>query len=159
MANIKISKEYEWDFHFRNDTVALYAAITWRQTLLQLKVRKCRSPASTPPRHDQNKLADGVRWAVSQCREDAVHGAKANALCMDFRRITTWKINGCNLFFTTIPPYYNTSLALCSVNFSDNCFQNRGKYEAGFSDRLLLRNDAVPTLMGFPGSQHVSMLY
>ncbi|XP_030605848.1 uncharacterized protein LOC115794460 [Archocentrus centrarchus] len=53
--------------------------------------------------------------------------------------------------FTTIPQQYNPNLLLCSLHFTENCFLNRAQFNAGFSRRLVLRDGAVPTLVGKSG--------
>ncbi|KAL0993873.1 hypothetical protein UPYG_G00114990 [Umbra pygmaea] len=40
---------------------------------------------------------------------------------------------------------------LCSVHFTEDCFLNQQQFNSGFSQRLVLKDSAVPTLSGQPG--------
>ncbi|KAF1388886.1 hypothetical protein PFLUV_G00067520 [Perca fluviatilis] len=53
--------------------------------------------------------------------------------------------------FGTIPQDYNPNLVLCSVHFTEDCFLNLQQFNSGFSNRLILKDRAVPTLSGHPG--------
>ena len=38
------------------------------------------------------------------------------------------------------------SVLVCSLHFDDDCFINKAQFDAGFADRLMLKNGAVPTI-------------
>ncbi|KAF1389903.1 hypothetical protein PFLUV_G00052410 [Perca fluviatilis] len=50
--------------------------------------------------------------------------------------------------FGTIPQDYNPNLMLCSAHFTEDCFLNLQQFNSGFSNRLILKDSAVPTLSG-----------
>ncbi|XP_045907473.1 uncharacterized protein LOC123972204 isoform X4 [Micropterus dolomieu] len=52
--------------------------------------------------------------------------------------------------FNTVPQDYSPNLLLCSNHFREDCFLNRQQYNSGFAQRLVLKDDATPTLFG-PG--------
>lgn len=53
--------------------------------------------------------------------------------------------------FTTLPADYNPNLSLCSLHFTEDCFLNLAQFNAGYSKRLVLKDGAVPTLLGQNG--------
>lgn len=59
--------------------------------------------------------------------------------------------------FPDLPPQHNTNINLCALHFTDESFVNRAQYNAGFSARLLLKEGAVPTLLGHSGPSVVSV--
>lgn len=61
--------------------------------------------------------------------------------------------------FSEIPEHFSPNLTVCSAHFSANCFLNQAQYNAGFSKKLLIKDTAVPTLLGLiPNPQGVSKL-
>lgn len=65
--------------------------------------------------------------------------------------------------FITVPERYNPTIALCPKHFTKDSFQNLGAYNAGYCQKLLLKDGAVPTLSGHSDiceaePQHVSVL-
>ncbi|XP_036931467.1 uncharacterized protein LOC119006642 isoform X7 [Acanthopagrus latus] len=48
----------------------------------------------------------------------------------------------------TIPQQYSPKLVLCSHHFTEDCFENHAQFKAGYSKRLILREGAVPTVLG-----------
>ncbi len=41
----------------------------------------------------------------------------------------------------------STDLVFCSLNFTADLFTNKAQFDAGFSKRLKLKDDAVPTIL------------
>ncbi|XP_038575012.1 uncharacterized protein LOC119902735 [Micropterus salmoides] len=52
--------------------------------------------------------------------------------------------------FSRIPQGHLPNLFLCSLHFTEDCFVNRPQFDAGFCQRLVLKDGSVPTL-GRPG--------
>ncbi len=48
--------------------------------------------------------------------------------------------------FDYVPDNYNPNLALCAAHFTEDSFQNLHEFNAGFTQKLLLKHGAVPTL-------------
>ncbi|KAM8735506.1 uncharacterized protein AB9X84_023933 [Acanthopagrus schlegelii] len=48
----------------------------------------------------------------------------------------------------TIPQQYSPKLVLCSHHFTEDCFENHAQFKAGYSKRLILKEGAVPTVLG-----------
>ncbi|XP_051761736.1 piggyBac transposable element-derived protein 4-like isoform X2 [Ctenopharyngodon idella] len=48
--------------------------------------------------------------------------------------------------FNSVPDNYNPNLAVCAAHFTEDSFQNLHEFNAGFAQRLLLKDGAVPTL-------------
>ncbi len=40
-----------------------------------------------------------------------------------------------------------SNLALCSLNLTADSITNKAQFDAGFSERLKLKDDAVPTIL------------
>jgi len=62
--------------------------------------------------------------------------------------------------YNAVPQRYNPKVRLCSAHFTKDSFLNLGEYNAGYTQRLLLKNGAVPTLVrqyGASSSKLVSM--
>ncbi|XP_057187839.1 piggyBac transposable element-derived protein 4-like [Triplophysa rosa] len=53
-----------------------------------------------------------------------------------------------HFIFNTVPERYNPTTSLCPKHFTKDSFQNLGAYNAGYSQKLLLKDGAVPTLSG-----------
>ncbi|XP_073693994.1 uncharacterized protein [Garra rufa] len=49
--------------------------------------------------------------------------------------------------FSNRPNHLSVNAHVCSVHFSDDCFENKLQYDAGFARTLTLKNQAVPTLL------------
>ncbi len=63
-----------------------------------------------------------------------------------------------NIICNEVPDHVCKNLVLCSLNFTTDSFTNKAQFDAGFSERLKLKDDAVltildPTVM----SQHTSV--
>ncbi|XP_070691873.1 uncharacterized protein [Pempheris klunzingeri] len=50
--------------------------------------------------------------------------------------------------FSKIPQDFSPKLGVCSAHFSSDCFINQAQFNAGFAKKLLIRDTAVPTLLG-----------
>ncbi|XP_048053344.1 E3 ubiquitin-protein ligase TRIM39-like isoform X2 [Megalobrama amblycephala] len=50
------------------------------------------------------------------------------------------------------PQPYSPKVRLCAEHFTKDSFLNLGEYNAGYTQRLLLKNGAVPTLVGQSGA-------
>ncbi|XP_077063253.1 uncharacterized protein LOC143715388 isoform X3 [Siphateles boraxobius] len=48
--------------------------------------------------------------------------------------------------FNSVPHNYDPNLALCAAHFMEESFHNLGEFNAGFAQRLVLKDGAVPTL-------------
>lgn len=60
--------------------------------------------------------------------------------------------------FTIIPEDYNPNLSLCSLHFTEGCFLNLAQFNAGYSKRLVLKDGAVPSLLGQPGHSGLQLV-
>ncbi|XP_050964151.1 uncharacterized protein LOC127164327 [Labeo rohita] len=49
--------------------------------------------------------------------------------------------------FSKRPSHFSVNAHVCSVHFTDDCFENKLQYDAGFARTLLLKNQAVPTIL------------
>lgn len=63
--------------------------------------------------------------------------------------------------FNSVPQNYYPNLALCAAHFTEESFHNLREFNAGFAQRLVLKDGAVPTLKteAVYGQQAVSMTY
>ncbi len=52
-----------------------------------------------------------------------------------------------NFIFIFIPDRVSKKLVICSLNFPEDSFINKAQFDAGFSERLKLKDDAVPTIL------------
>ncbi|XP_042577198.1 piggyBac transposable element-derived protein 4-like isoform X3 [Cyprinus carpio] len=50
--------------------------------------------------------------------------------------------------FKTVPEKYNSYIALCAAHFTDDSFLNVREFNAGFAQKLVMKDGAVPTLRG-----------
>lgn len=50
--------------------------------------------------------------------------------------------------FSEIPQNFSSTISVCSKHFSSDCFVNLAQFNAGFCKTLLIKADAVPTLLG-----------
>lgn len=48
--------------------------------------------------------------------------------------------------FNSVPADYNANLAICAAYFTEDRFKNLHEFNAGFVQRLFLKDEAVPTL-------------
>ncbi len=49
--------------------------------------------------------------------------------------------------FNEVPDSISKNLVLCSFHFSADLFTNKAQFDAGFSERLKLKDDAVLTIL------------
>ncbi|XP_067298892.1 piggyBac transposable element-derived protein 4-like isoform X2 [Pseudorasbora parva] len=49
--------------------------------------------------------------------------------------------------YNAVPDQYSPKVRLCAAHFTKDCFLNLGEYNAGYTQRLLLKHGAVPTLV------------
>ncbi|XP_067259791.1 piggyBac transposable element-derived protein 4-like isoform X1 [Chanodichthys erythropterus] len=54
--------------------------------------------------------------------------------------------------YNAVPDQYSPKVRLCAAHFTKDSFLNLGEYNAGYTQRLLLKNGAVPTLVGQSGA-------
>ncbi len=52
-----------------------------------------------------------------------------------------------NFIFIDAPDHISKNLVLCSLNFIVDTFTNKAQSDAEFSERLKLKDDAVPTIL------------
>jgi len=67
-----------------------------------------------------------------------------------------------HFIFNSVPNKYQPNLALCASHFTEESFHNLCEFNAGFAQRLVLKDGAVPTLrreavVNWP--KRVSMIY
>ncbi len=51
-----------------------------------------------------------------------------------------------NFIFNEDPDQISKNLVLCSLHFTTNSFTNKAQFDVGFSKRLKLKDNAVPTI-------------
>lgn len=64
--------------------------------------------------------------------------------------------------FNSVPENYNPHVKLCAAHFAKDSFLNLNQFNAGFAQRLFLKDGAVPSLSGegvVYGPQPVSVFY
>ncbi len=64
--------------------------------------------------------------------------------------------------FNSVPDNYNPNVAVCAAHFTEDSFQNLHQFNTGFTQRLLLKHGAVPTLKAeasVGGPQPVSIIW
>lgn len=49
--------------------------------------------------------------------------------------------------FKECPSHVSTDLRVCSLHFTIDCFKNKSQHDAGFAQKLLLKERAVPTVL------------
>jgi len=49
--------------------------------------------------------------------------------------------------FNERPSHVSADLRVCTVHFTSNCFENKSQYDTGFAQKLLLKDQAVPTVL------------
>ncbi len=54
-----------------------------------------------------------------------------------------------NFIFNEVPDRIGKNVVLCSIYFTVDSFTNKAQFEAVFSERLKLKDDAVPTIIGY----------
>uniref|UniRef100_A0A671LYR6 THAP-type domain-containing protein n=1 Tax=Sinocyclocheilus anshuiensis TaxID=1608454 RepID=A0A671LYR6_9TELE len=52
-----------------------------------------------------------------------------------------------NFIFNEVPDHVSKNLVLCSLHFTADSFTNKAQFDAEFSERLKLKDDAVPTIL------------
>ncbi len=63
-----------------------------------------------------------------------------------------------NFIFNEDPDHVSKNSVLCSHNFTTDSFTNKAQFDTGFSERLKLDDDAVPTILDpTVMSQHTSV--
>ncbi len=63
-----------------------------------------------------------------------------------------------NFIFNEVPDNVNKNLVLCSLHFTMDSFTNKAQFNAGFSERFKLKEDAVPIILDATFmSQHTSV--
>ncbi len=63
-----------------------------------------------------------------------------------------------NFILDVVPDHVNKTLFICSLNFTADSFLNKSQFDAGFSERLKIKNDAVPSILDpTVMSQHTSV--
>ncbi len=63
-----------------------------------------------------------------------------------------------NFIFNADPDRVSKNVVLCSLNFTVDSFTNKAQFNAGFSERLKLKDDAVSTILDpTVMSQHTSV--
>ncbi len=61
-----------------------------------------------------------------------------------------------NFIFKEVPDCVSKNLVLFSLNFSMDLFINKAQFDAGFSERLKLKDKSVPTILD-PMLRHTSV--
>ncbi len=51
------------------------------------------------------------------------------------------------IIFKEIPDHFSKNLVLCSLNFTADLFKIKAQFDAGFSERLKLKDDAVSDIL------------
>lgn len=51
-----------------------------------------------------------------------------------------------NFVFKEVPDHVNKTLSICSLHFTEDSFINKTQFNAGFAERLRLKNGAVPSI-------------
>ncbi len=46
-----------------------------------------------------------------------------------------------------VPDHISKNLVLCSLHFTTDSFANKAQFDAGFSERLKLKDDATPNIL------------
>ncbi len=63
-----------------------------------------------------------------------------------------------NFILDVVPDHVNKTLFICSLHFTADSFLNKSQFDAGFSERLKIKNDAVPSILDpTVMSQHTSV--
>ncbi len=52
-----------------------------------------------------------------------------------------------NFIFNEVPDRISKNLVLCSLHFTADSFTNQVRFDAGFSERLKLKDNAVPIIL------------
>lgn len=60
--------------------------------------------------------------------------------------------------YDAVPDQYSPKVRLCAAHFTKDSFLNLGEYNAGYTQRLLLKNGAVPTLVGQYGASESKLV-
>ncbi|XP_056315543.1 transcription factor Sp3 isoform X2 [Danio aesculapii] len=79
------------------------------------------------------------RCAVPSCgRTQSLHGLPSDP---NLRK------HWVNFIFNEVPDRLIKSLFVCSLHFTTDSFTNKTQFDAGFSERLKVKDDAVPTIL------------
>ncbi len=52
-----------------------------------------------------------------------------------------------NFIFNEDPDCISKNSVICSLHFTSDSFTNKAQFDAGFSERLKLKDDAVPSIL------------
>ncbi len=86
-----------------------------------------------------NKIAMSRRCPVSGCGKATC----LNILPEDPDIREKW----IRFIFSERLSHVSVNLHVCSVHFTNDCFENKLQYDAGFARTLLLKDQAVPTIL------------
>jgi len=108
-----------------------------------LLLRHCvLSPAQeTQTQHKTTEMPLRIsrRCAVLSCgKAQSLHG-----LPRDPNISKAW----INFIFNEVPDRVNKTLFVCSLHFTADSFINKPQFDVGFSERLKIKDDAVPTIL------------
>ncbi len=53
-----------------------------------------------------------------------------------------------NFIFNEVPNHVSKNSIFCSLHFTADSFTNKAQFDVGFSKRLKLKDDTVPTILG-----------
>ncbi len=53
-----------------------------------------------------------------------------------------------NYIFNEVPDCVSKNSVFCSLHFTADSFTNKAHFDVGFSERLKLKDDAVPNILG-----------
>ncbi len=68
-------------------------------------------------------------------------------------------VNSRCLIFNEDPDRVSKNLVLCSLHFTVDFFINKVQFNVGFSERLKLKDDAVPTILDLTGMSQSNCFY
>lgn len=73
------------------------------------------------------------------------HGS-CSASLFNLPKDVTQREKWLKFIFNHVPEYYKKDITLCAQHFTKDSFQNWSQFRAGFSQKLLLKEGAVPTI-------------
>ncbi len=59
-----------------------------------------------------------------------------------------------NFIFNVVLDHISKNLVLCSLHFTTDSYTNKEQFDAGFSERLKLKDDAVQTILDLTVMSH-----